>query len=81
IIEKHDGAPMDIEWAKGGDDGEIYIVQARREAVNRRQTVGTMERYRLEQKGTELGEGRSIGQRIRSGKVRMVNSIKEMDKV
>ncbi|MGQ1623792.1 phosphoenolpyruvate synthase [Acinetobacter baumannii] len=81
IIEKHYGAPMDIEWAKDGDDGQIYIVQARPETVKSRQNVGTMERYLLKQKGTVLCEGRSIGQRIGSGKVRIVNSIKEMDKV
>ncbi|WP_171257493.1 phosphoenolpyruvate synthase [Acinetobacter pittii] len=81
IIEQHYGAPMDIEWAKDGDDGQIYIVQARPETVKGRQNVGTMERYLLKQRGTVLCEGRSIGQRIGSGKVRIVNSIKEMDKV
>lgn len=81
IIEQHYGAPMDIEWAKDGDDGLLYIVQARPETVKSRQNVGTMERYLLKQKGTVLAEGRSIGQRIGSGKVRIVSSIKEMDKV
>lgn len=81
IIEKHYGAPMDIEWAKDGDDGKLYIVQARPETVKSRQNVGTMERYLLKQKGKVLVEGRSIGQRIGSGKVRIVHSIKEMDKV
>lgn len=81
IIEQHYGAPMDIEWAKDGDDGQLYIVQARPETVKSRQNVGTMERYLLKQKGTVLCEGRSIGQRIGSGKVRIVTSIKEMDKV
>ncbi|MDE2419562.1 MAG: phosphoenolpyruvate synthase [Gammaproteobacteria bacterium] len=79
IIEKHYQSPMDIEWAKDGDDGKIYIVQARPETVKSRQNVGTMERYLLKQKGTVLCEGRSIGQRIGSGKVRIINSIKEMD--
>jgi len=81
IIEEHYGSPMDIEWAKDGDDGQIYIVQARPETVKSRENVGTMERYLLKQKGTVLCEGRSIGQRIGSGKVRIVTSIKEMDKV
>ncbi|NAR85377.1 phosphoenolpyruvate synthase [Acinetobacter haemolyticus] len=81
IIEQHYGAPMDIEWAKDGDDGQIYIVQARPETVKSRQNVGTMERYLLKQRGTVVCEGRSIGQRIGSGKVRVVTSIKEMDKV
>ncbi len=81
IIEKHYGSAMDIEWAKDGDDGKIYIVQARPETVKSRENVGTMERYLLKQKGTVICEGRSIGQRIGSGKVRVVTSIKEMDKV
>ena len=81
IIEKHYGSAMDIEWAKDGDDGLIYIVQARPETVKSRENVGTMERYLLKQKGTVICEGRSIGQRIGSGKVRIVTSIKEMDKV
>jgi len=81
IIEQHYGSPMDIEWAKDGDDGQIYIVQARPETVKSRQNVCTMERYLLKQRGTVICEGRSIGQRIGSGKVRVVTSIKEMDKV
>ena len=81
IIENHYGSPMDIEWAKDGDDGQIYIVQARPETVKSRQNVGTMERYLLKQRGTVVCEGRSIGQRIGSGKVRIVTSIKDMDKV
>ncbi len=81
IIEQHYNAPMDIEWARDGDDGKIYIVQARPETVKSRQNVGTMERYLLKQKGKVVCEGRSIGQRIGSGTVRVVHSIKEMDKV
>lgn len=81
IIEQHYGSPMDIEWAKDGDDGQLYIVQARPETVKSRQHVGNMERYLLKQKGKVLCEGRSIGQRIGSGVVRVVRSIKEMDKV
>jgi len=81
IIEQHYGLPMDIEWAKDGDDGKMYIVQARPETVKSRQNVGTMERYLLKQKGTVLCEGRSIGQRIGAGRVKVVNSIREMDKV
>lgn len=81
IIEKHYGQAMDIEWAKDGDDGKLYIVQARPETVKSRQNAGTMERYLLKQNGKVLCEGRSIGQRIGSGVVRVVRSIKEMDKV
>ncbi|WLF84950.1 phosphoenolpyruvate synthase [Moraxella sp. ZY210820] len=81
IIEQHYGMPMDIEWAKDGDNGKLYIVQARPETVKSRQNAGTMERYLLKQKGTVLVEGRSIGQRIGAGKVRIVTSVQEMDKV
>lgn len=81
IIEKHYGHPMDIEWAKDGDNGKLYIVQARPETVKSRQTANTMERYMLNQTGKVICEGRSIGQRIGSGKVRIVDSIHEMDKV
>lgn len=81
IIEQHYGMPMDIEWAKDGDNGKLYIVQARPETVKSRQSAGTMERYLLKQKGTVLVEGRSIGQRIGAGKVRIVTSVQEMDKV
>lgn len=81
IIEQHYGMPMDIEWAKDGDDGKLYIVQARPETVKSRQNVNSMERYLLKQQGNVLCEGRSIGQRIGSGPVRIVNSIAEMDKV
>ncbi len=81
VIERHYGQPMDIEWAKDGDDGKLYIVQARPETVKSRQNVGSMERYLLKQKGKVLCEGRSIGQRIGAGPVRIVTSIKEMDRV
>ncbi len=81
IIEKHYGLPMDIEWAKDGDDGRIYIVQARPETVKSRQSVGTMERYLLKQKSKVLCEGRSIGQRIGSGVVRVVTSLRDMERV
>jgi len=81
IIEEHYGRPMDIEWAKDGDDGELYIVQARPETVKSRVTNTMMERYLLKEKGTVLVEGRSIGQRIGSGPVRVVNSIKDMEQV
>ena len=80
-IEKHYGQPMDIEWALDGDDGKLYIVQARPETVKSRSDVSVMERYLLKQKGKVLVEGRAIGQRIGAGKVRVVGSIKEMDKV
>ncbi|MFB1001493.1 MAG: phosphoenolpyruvate synthase [Pseudomonadales bacterium] len=81
IIEQHYGRPMDIEWAKDGDDGKIYIVQARPETVKSRQTVNMIERYLLKERAEVLVEGRSIGQRIGSGPVRIVDSIDDMDQV
>ena len=80
-IEKHYGAPMDIEWALDGDDGKLYIVQARPETVKSRSDVSVMERYLLKQKGKVLVEGRAIGQRIGAGVVRIVSDIQEMEKV
>ncbi|MBC3949581.1 MULTISPECIES: phosphoenolpyruvate synthase [Pseudomonas] len=81
IIEKHYKAPMDIEWAKDGDDGKLYIVQARPETVKSRAQANVMERYLLKETGTVLVEGRAIGQRIGAGKVRIIRDVSEMDKV
>ncbi|SUD91084.1 phosphoenolpyruvate synthase [Psychrobacter phenylpyruvicus] len=81
-IEKHYGQPMDIEWAKDGDSGKLFIVQARPETVKSRQDRNVMERYIIQSKDAKvLCEGRSIGQRVGSGKVRIVNDLNEMDKV
>ena len=81
IIEKHYGCPMDIEWAKDGDDGQLYIVQARPETVQSRSDASTIERYVLQQRSDVLVEGRSIGQRIGSGKVRILHDLDDMDKL
>ncbi|MGK8478521.1 phosphoenolpyruvate synthase [Stutzerimonas stutzeri] len=81
IIEKHYGRPMDIEWAKDGDDGKLYIVQARPETVKSRSSANVMERYLLKEKGTVLVEGRAIGQRIGAGPVKVIHDVSEMDKV
>lgn len=81
-IEKHYGQAMDIEWAKDGDSNEIFIVQARPETVKSRQDSNVMERYVINTKDAKiLCEGRSIGQRIGAGKVRIVSNLNEMDKV
>ena len=81
IIENHYGRPMDIEWAKDGDDGQLYIVQARPETVKSRASASVMERYLLKEKGTVLVEGRAIGQRIGAGKVKVIHDLAEMDKI
>ena len=80
-LEKHYKGPMDIEWAKDGDDGKLYIVQARPETVKSRTQANVMERYLLKETGTVLVEGRAIGQRIGAGKVRIIKDVSEMDKV
>lgn len=80
IIEKHYGMPMDIEWAKDGDDGKLYIVQARPETVQSR-SGNVMERYLLKEKGKVILEGRAIGQKIGAGIVKMIMNVREMDKI
>jgi pyruvate,water dikinase len=79
-IENHYGQPMDIEWAKDGETGALYIVQARPETVRSR-SGNTVERYHLSEESTVLCVGRSIGQRIGAGTARVVKSIKDMDQV
>ncbi|MGY3231478.1 pyruvate,water dikinase [Luteibacter sp. HA06] len=81
IIEKHYGRPMDIEWAKDGNTGKLYIVQARPETVKSRATTTTLERFQLNEKGKVLTEGRAIGQKIGSGKARVIRSLADMSKV
>ncbi|WP_349918319.1 phosphoenolpyruvate synthase [Aeromonas veronii] len=81
IIERHYGRPMDIEWAKDGQDGQLYIVQARPETVRSRQEANTLERFALKQSGKVLIEGRAIGHKIGSGPARVISSISQMDEV
>ncbi|TGG96082.1 phosphoenolpyruvate synthase [Natronospirillum operosum] len=81
-IEKHYGRPMDIEWAKDGDDKQLYIVQARPETVKSQVEAGAaVESYRLEEKSRVLAEGRAIGHRIGAGTVRVVASLDDMHEV
>ncbi len=79
-IEGHYGRPMDIEWAKDGVDGQLYIVQARPETVQSR-SGRVVERYELKERGEILAEGRSIGSRIGAGTAKVIMSLEEMDKV
>ena len=81
IIEKHYGRPMDIEWARDGDDDQLYIVQARPETVQSQQDGRQMERFVLKGKSNVLAEGRAIGQKIGRGPVRLVKDISKMDEV
>ena len=76
-IEKHYGRPMDIEWGKDGHTGELFILQARPETVKSR-SGQAMERFRLEESGEVLSEGRAIGQRIGQGVARVIQSLDQM---
>ena len=80
-IEQHYGRAMDIEWGKDGADGKLYILQARPETVKSQQGDKVEQRYKLKGSGTVLAEGRAIGQKIGTGPVRIVHSIKDMDQV
>jgi pyruvate, water dikinase len=81
VIEQHYGRPMDIEWGKDGNDGLLYILQARPETVKSQQKGQSELRYKLKGHGTVLAHGRAIGQKIGTGPVRLVHNISEMDKV
>ncbi len=74
-IETHYGRPMDIEWAKDGIDGKIYIVQARPETAASQRQVSSLETYVLEHAGEVVAEGRSVGERIASGTVRVIENV------
>lgn len=80
IIEQHYGRPMDIEWALDGQDGQLYIVQARPETVESR-AAAVLERYKLNRKGQVLAEGRAIGSRIGQGTARLIKSVDQMHAV
>ncbi|RDL43990.1 phosphoenolpyruvate synthase [Marinomonas piezotolerans] len=81
IIEKHYQRPMDIEWAKDGEDGKLYIVQARPETVRSQANAQSMEQYTLKQTGPVLVTGRAIGHKVGSGTVKVLSSINEMDRI
>lgn len=78
-IEKHYQRPMDIEWAKDGHTGKLFIVQARPETV--RSNGQVMERYTLQGKGAVVVEGRAIGHRIGAGEVKVIHDISEMNRI
>ncbi|MCU7937019.1 MAG: phosphoenolpyruvate synthase [Candidatus Thiodiazotropha sp. (ex Dulcina madagascariensis)] len=80
-IEKHYGRAMDIEWGLDGSDGRLYILQARPETVESRVDVASVERFKLEERGKVLAQGRAIGQRIGSGVAKIIHNASEMAKV
>ena len=79
-IEDHYQRPMDIEWGKDGNDGKLYILQARPETVQSR-SGRTIQRYTLNDRSTIVTSGRSIGQKIGSGTAKVIRSVAEMDRV
>src|SRR5690554_2555365 len=81
VIEEHYGRPMDIEWAKDGVSGKLFIVQTRPETVKSRAKATQIERYALERRGDVIAEGRAIGQKIGSGVARVVRSLDDMERV
>ena len=81
IIEHHYKRPMDIEWAKDGIDGKLYIVQARPETVRSREDIQVIERFRLNGKAKLVCEGRAIGHKIGAGVAKVLGSVAEMDKI
>ncbi|ALN80492.1 phosphoenolpyruvate synthase [Lysobacter antibioticus] len=81
VIEKHYGRPMDVEWAKDGVSGKLFIVQARPETVKSRGKATQIERYQLEKRGEVITEGRAIGQKIGSGVARVVRNLDDMSRV
>ncbi|MGZ5277338.1 MAG: phosphoenolpyruvate synthase [Caldimonas sp.] len=81
VIEQHYGRAMDIEWGKDGVDGKLYILQARPETVKSHRAGKPEQRFALKGTGTVLVSGRAIGQKIGTGRVRIVQSLADMDRV
>ena len=79
-IENHYGRPMDIEWGKDGNDGKLYILQARPETVQSR-SGRSIQRFTLKGKSDVIITGRSIGHKIGAGKAKVVRSVAEMKRV
>jgi pyruvate, water dikinase len=77
-IEEHYGQPMDMEWAKDGESGELFIVQARPETVQSRREVSALKTYRIKSKGRMLTSGLSIGDAVVAGKVCVIESARDI---
>jgi pyruvate,water dikinase len=79
LIEAHYGQPMDMEWAKDGNTGELYIVQARPETVQSRKEATSLKSYRLKSRGERLVQGLAIGDAIGVGKVCRLDNAEQAD--
>ncbi len=80
VIENHYKKPMDIEWAKDGNTGELFIVQARPETVHSQRDVASLKTYVLEEKGNVLVEGEAVGSMIGQGEVNVIEDAKDISK-
>jgi pyruvate,water dikinase len=80
LIEDHYGSPMDIEWAKDGKSGELFVLQARPETVHSRKAASAFKTYRIESKGRELTRGLAIGAAIAAGKACLIRTPEEMSR-
>ncbi len=79
-IEAHYGRPMDMEWAKDGETGELFIVQARPETVQSRRQAGAFKSYTIKSKGRTLATGLSIGEAVTTGRVCLIESPSAIDR-
>jgi len=80
IIEEHYGLPMDIEWAKDGVSGELFVVQARPETVHSHEDLASLRTYVLEEEGKLLLKGESVGTKIGQGEVNVIQHSSEIEK-
>jgi pyruvate, water dikinase len=80
VIEGHYGRPMDMEWAKDGETGELFIVQARPETVQSRKEASAFKSYRIKSKGRKLVTGLSIGDAVVAGRVCLIDSPRDIDR-
>lgn len=80
VIEQHYGKPMDMEWAKDGLSGELFIVQARPETVQSQKESGSFKAYSLKEKGEKIIEGLAIGNAVAAGKAQIIKDVDEIDR-
>ena len=79
-IEGHYGRPMDMEWAKDGETGELFVVQARPETVQSRREASVFKTYRIKSKGRKLASGLSIGEAVVAGRACLIDSPRDIDR-
>lgn len=80
LIEDHYGRPMDMEWAKDGETGELFIVQARPETVQSRREASALKTYRIRRKGRTICSGLAIGDAVATGKVCVIDDVRDIDR-